>query len=108
MCGYNLTTQLNHIFSILGICPQQDIVWSDLTIYSHLLFYARLKGVPSQWERSLVQYIAELIDLDGDPLHKPAGSLSGGMRRRLALGISLIGNPRIWLLDEPTSKEQAR
>lgn len=103
MCGFSLRDSMDSIFSILGICPQQDIVWDDLTIYSHLLFYARLKGVPSSWERALVQYIAELTELDGDPLHKPASALSGGMRRRLSLGISLIGNPRIWLLDEPST-----
>ena len=72
-------------------------IWESLTPYQHLLFYARLKGVPSSFERGLVQHIAELVELDGDPFKKPASSLSGGMKRRLSLGISLIGNPQIWL-----------
>jgi energy-coupling factor transporter ATP-binding protein EcfA2 len=72
-------------------------------LQEHLQFYARLKGVPSQMMNGLVQYIAELTDLDGDPLRKAASSLSGGMKRRLSLGISLIGNPKIWLLDEPST-----
>ena len=67
------------------------------------MFYARLKGVDRSWERGLVHYIAELTELDGDPLLKSASSLSGGMKRRLSLGISLIGNPRVWLLDEPST-----
>lgn len=82
LCGFDLQTKLDSVFSILGICPQFDQVWDSLTVYEHLLFYARLKGVASSWEKGLVQYIAELTELDGDPLNKPAESLSGGMKRR--------------------------
>ena len=78
-------------------------MWDDLSVEQHLFFYARLKGVPRRWEAGLVHYVAEMVELDGDPLLKPASSLSGGMKRRLSLGISLIGNPRIWLLDEPST-----
>jgi len=103
LCGLDLTKEVDRVFRLLGICPQFDVVWDDLTVQEHLLFYARLKGIPKSFERTLVQHIAELTDLDGDPLLKPASALSGGMRRRLSLGISLIGNPSIWLLDEPST-----
>jgi ABC-type multidrug transport system ATPase subunit len=105
LCGYSLRNELSSIFSVLGICPQQDHVYDDLSVRDHLLFYARLKGVKRSFESGLVQYIAMLTELDGDPLHKPASALSGGMRRRLSLGVSLIGNPRIWLLGPSSQAE---
>jgi ABC-type multidrug transport system ATPase subunit len=47
--------------------------------------------------------VAEAIQLDGDPLRQPASQLSGGMLRRLSLGIALIADPQVVLLDEPTT-----
>jgi ABC-type multidrug transport system ATPase subunit len=86
-----------------GICPQADRVWDDLTVQQHLTFYARLQGVDRKHESALVQLIACMVSLDGDSFGKPASTLSGGTRRRLAIAISLVGNPRVWLLDEPTT-----
>ena len=50
-----------------------------------------------------VQRIAETVNLDGDPFNMPATNLSGGMQRRLSIGIALIGNPKIVFLDEPST-----
>ena len=47
--------------------------------------------------------VAESIQLDGDPLRQPASQLSGGMLRRLSLGIALIADPQVVLLDEPST-----
>jgi ABC-type multidrug transport system ATPase subunit len=71
-------------------------VWGDLTVEEHLILYARLKGVASADRRGLVQSIAEAIKLDGDPLRQAASQLSGGMRRRLSLGIALIADPQVY------------
>jgi ABC-type multidrug transport system ATPase subunit len=50
-----------------------------------------------------VSTVAESIRLDGDPLRQPASQLSGGMLRRLSLGIALIADPQVVLLDEPST-----
>ena len=101
--GHDVENELNEVYTLLGVCPQADRVWDDLTVRQHLTFYARLKGVERKRERALVQRTAEMVTLDGDQFDKKAGELSGGTRRRLAIAISLIGNPRVWLLDEPTT-----
>ena len=98
-----MENELSEVYTVLGICPQTDRVWDDLTVQQTLTFYARLKGVDRQHERALVQRIAEMVSLDGDAFGKRASTLSGGTRRRLSIAISLIGNPQVWLLDEPST-----
>ncbi|KAJ3204578.1 hypothetical protein HDU82_005752 [Entophlyctis luteolus] len=90
-------------FDEIGVTPQFDTVWPDLTVEEHLWFYCRLRGVPKKSITGLVRWIAEATDLDGDAFKLKSGSLSGGMRRRLSIGIALAGNPRILVLDEPTT-----
>jgi ABC-type multidrug transport system ATPase subunit len=101
--GFDVSTELSSVYTHLGVCTQHDVVWPDLTVRQHLQFYARVKGVSSAYEGPLVQRIAEMVRLDGDPFWQPASALSGGMKRRLSLAVSLIGNPSIWVLDEPTT-----
>jgi ATP-binding cassette, subfamily A (ABC1), member 3 len=71
----------------MGVCPQFDTVFDTLTVKEHFIFYCRLKGVPSHMLRAEVQRIAEAVFLDGDALNMPSSTLSGGMRRRLSIGI---------------------
>ena len=101
--GFDTALQMHQVHTILGVCPQFDTVWPDLTVEEHLLLYCRLKGVASADQPGLVQAIAGAIKLDGDPLRQPAFALSGGMRRRLSLGIALIANPQVVFLDEPST-----
>lgn len=115
--GYDTTTPegMRLVHRILGFCPQFDIVWDELTVHQHLTFYATLKGLASSGAggagssrdaragRLEVQRVAEKVSLDGDSLHMAASKLSGGQRRRLSLGISLLGDPPVLMLDEPTT-----
>ncbi|KAJ3197178.1 hypothetical protein HK101_005457 [Irineochytrium annulatum] len=88
---------------LIGVTPQFDTVWPDLTVEEHLKFYCRLRGVPSRNVQSMVRGIAEDVELDGDAFRVKASGLSGGMRRRLSIGIALTASPRILVLDEPTT-----
>ena len=101
--SFNTQEEMTKVHTVLGVCPQFDTVWADLSVQEHLLLFARLKGVSRADERGLVQSVAEAIKLDGDPLQQAASQLSGGMLRRLSLGIALISNPQVVLLDEPST-----
>ena len=101
--GFDVSKDLDKVYTVLGVCPQFDVVWDSMTVEEHLYLYSRLKGVPMRLEAAVVRQVAERVSLDGDAFRMRASSLSGGMRRRLSLGISIIGNPRVLFLDEPTT-----
>lgn len=86
----------------IGVCPQFDLLWPDMTVYEHLKFYSLLKMVNSE---IIEQEITDLLkDVDLLEWKDTASSkLSGGMQRRLSLAISLVGNPKVVFLDEPSS-----
>lgn len=86
----------------MGVCPQFDLLWPQLTVQEHLRFYARLKGIPGdQLERKVKEAIEE-VNLTSFKSFL-SSSLSGGMKRRLSIAISLVGDPKIVFLDEPSS-----
>ena len=83
----------------MGVCPQFDTLWMDLTCAETLLFYARLKGIPGKEETQHVQEALAQVGLQNVP-NRLVKKLSGGMRRRLSVAVSLVGNPRVIFLDE--------
>lgn len=83
----------------MGVCPQFDAV-DQMTVLEHLEFYAGVRGV-SDAKRNARQ-IVSAVGLEKFA-HSMASRLSGGNKRKLSLGIALIGNPELVLLDEPSS-----
>ncbi|ORY65682.1 hypothetical protein LY90DRAFT_223782 [Neocallimastix californiae] len=102
LAGYNIQTDMDQVYKRIGICPQHDILWNDLTVLEHLLFYARLKGIPKDQEYEAVQESMESVGLK-DFRDNLVHGLSGGERRRLSIAIALVGNPKLVFLDEPTT-----
>lgn len=89
--------------NLIGICPQSDIFWDNLTVEEHFSFQARLRGVPFNHIRAETQRVAVKVGLDGDAFSCSASTLSGGQRRRLSIGMSIIADPPILFLDEPSA-----
>jgi ABC-type multidrug transport system ATPase subunit len=101
--GYDIGTQMTDIRSIIGVCPQFDIVWKELTGKEHLEMFAALKGIaPEHVEAEANERLREVLlsDIDGN---RPVGGYSGGMRRRVSVAAAIIGDPKILYLDECTT-----
>ena len=100
--GHDVSSELEDIRADLGVCPQHDVLYDDLTVREHLIFFAGLKGVDSsQVETAVTDIIAEVGLVEKtDVLSK---ALSGGQKRKLSVAIALIGGSKVVILDEPTS-----
>ncbi|XP_048497581.1 ABC transporter A family member 1 isoform X3 [Beta vulgaris subsp. vulgaris] len=100
--GRNILTDMNGVRKDLGVCPQSDILFPELSVKEHLEMFGVLKGVEDDILESVV---ADMIDEVGlsDKVNTLVSCLSGGMKRKLSLGIALIGNSKVIILDEPTS-----
>nr|GEW36328.1 ABC transporter A family member 1 isoform X1 [Tanacetum cinerariifolium] len=100
--GKSILTYMDDIRKNLGVCPQYDILFPELTVKEHLEIFANIKGVN---EESLENSVTEMVDEVGlaDKLNTVVSALSGGMKRKLSLGIALIGDSKVVILDEPTS-----
>lgn len=98
----SIISEMNEVRKISGVCPQNNILWPELTAKEHLQMFAKLKGVPRNEVDAVVLRQLEQVGLV-DVADQRATTFSGGMKRRLSVGIASIGNPKIIFLDEPTS-----
>ncbi|XP_061233233.1 ATP-binding cassette sub-family A member 10-like [Neopsephotus bourkii] len=92
----------DHAPSFLGYCPQEDPLWPDLTVHQHLQVYAAVKGVPKEDTAAAVNRIVNALQLQ-DYLKKKSIKLSAGIARKLCFAVSMLGNPAVLLLDEPSA-----
>ncbi|KAM6245215.1 ATP-binding cassette sub-family A member 10-like [Porphyrio hochstetteri] len=90
------------IREMIGICPQFNLQFEVLTVKENLKTFAEIKGIKSKDVEQEVQNIMELLDI-GNAQDTQAEKLSGGQKRKLSIGIAMLGNPQVLLLDEPTA-----
>lgn len=96
--GYSLSDEMSEIRKFLGVCPQQNVIFETLTVMEHLQLYAVLKGVsPDDVDRESITKIEEVGLLKKKDAF--AGTLSGGMKRKLCLAIALVGGSKVVLVD---------
>ena len=100
--GKNIIGKFNELNELFGYCPQFDAIFELLTVYENLEFFASIKGIKKNLIKKLVNTMIKEMSLD-EFKDKISGQLSGGNKRKLAVAISMIGNPPIILLDEPST-----
>ncbi|KAM4524848.1 cholesterol transporter ABCA5 [Odontesthes bonariensis] len=86
----------------VGYCPQVNTLWPRITLQEHLEIYAAIKGLKGQDVPGIIKRVVNALELK-DHLNKQAKTLSAGLKRKLCFALSMIGNPQIVLLDEPSS-----
>ncbi|XP_006874597.1 PREDICTED: ATP-binding cassette sub-family A member 13-like [Chrysochloris asiatica] len=102
--GKNLQTDLAAVRMELGVCPQYDVLFDNLTVLEHLVLFASIKA-PQWTQKELHQQVnktLQAVELT-QYQHKQTRVLSGGMKRKLSIGIAFIGMCHTVVLDEPTS-----
>lgn len=100
--GLDVREKQSSIKSRIGVMPQEDNLDPDLSVLENLVVYARYFDIP---RRDSLQRARELLDFVELQEKAPVNirNLSGGMKRRLILARSLINNPELLILDEPTT-----
>jgi len=87
--------------SLIGLVPQEFAFYEELSSRENLMFVGRLYGLHGTRLRRRVREALEFVSL-GDAANRAAGTLSGGMQRRLNLACAILHEPQLLLLDEPT------
>ncbi|KAJ7305756.1 hypothetical protein JRQ81_010122 [Phrynocephalus forsythii] len=100
--GYEISQDMVLIRKSLGLCPQHDVLFDHMTVEEHLYFYSGLKGFPAEKCMEEINRILDILNLQEKRLCL-SRALSGGMKRKLSIGIALIGDSKVVMLDEPTS-----
>jgi lipooligosaccharide transport system ATP-binding protein len=100
--GMDPVAQGREIRARLGVVPQEDTLDAELTVRENLLVYGRYFGLPRDVIRQRTTQLLEFVQLT-DRAADQVEPLSGGMKRRLTIARSLINEPDILLLDEPTT-----
>ncbi|KAI9174773.1 hypothetical protein LWI28_022515 [Acer negundo] len=93
---------MSNVRKIIGVCPQFDVLWEALSGHEHLELFASIKGLPLPAVKSVAEKSSAEVGLTWEADMR-AGSYSGGMKRRLSIAIAFIGDPKLVILDEPTT-----
>jgi ABC-type multidrug transport system ATPase subunit len=103
--GISVDNDITTIRKMIGVCPQFDILWEELTAGEHIELFHRLKHLEATREKTLLSL--ESVGLEKN-IDGRVTTFSGGMRRRLSLALSLISDPKLVILDEPTTGMDAK
>ena len=99
--GYSIGQSPRQVKQAIGLVPQEIAIYEDLSARDNLLFWGRMAGLKGGTLKSRVAQVLELVGLS-DRQNDCSGNFSGGMKRRLNIGIALLHEPQLVIMDEPT------
>lgn len=100
--GMNMKTHSREVKTRIGVVPQEDGLDTEFSVLDNLLVYASYFQIGFEMALERSRHLLRLLKLD-DSWQNPVETLSGGMKRRLTIARSLINNPELLFLDEPTT-----
>ena len=99
--GHSIRSQQNGVKSVLGIVPQDIALYEDLTARENLTFWGKMYGLRGSALKTRVDEVLDVIGLR-DRAKERVGKYSGGMKRRVNIGVALLHKPKVIYMDEPT------
>ncbi|CDW86996.1 abc transporter family protein [Stylonychia lemnae] len=100
--GYDLQNDIQQCRSNIRLCQQNDFLYQDLTPKEHINLVCEMRNIDKDQIDDIISQTLETVMLENEQ-DKPVKHLSGGMKRKLSLGMALIGEAKFIILDEPTS-----
>ena len=100
--GTEILAMKGEYLNYVGYMPQDQGYYEEFTVKAFLMYIARLKGLKTKEAKARAEELIGMFNMDYY-CHKKVGSLSGGMRQRVLLAQSLLNDPPILILDEPTA-----
>ncbi|KAL1023254.1 hypothetical protein UPYG_G00038330 [Umbra pygmaea] len=100
--GMDIRHDMNSIRTILGVCPQHNVLFDILTVEEHVWFYGRLKGLSGAEVKEELDTLLDDVGLL-HKRHEQTKNLSGGMQRKLSVAMAFVGGSKVVILDEPTA-----
>lgn len=101
VAGYDVFEQPNEVKKIIGYLPENVPLYPDMTVYSYLSFVAEIKQIPSSRRKEAARKAIEISGLDSVK-GRLIKNISRGFRQRVGIAQSLIHDPQVLVLDEPT------
>jgi len=99
--GHSIGADAMGVKSVLGVVPQEIALYEDLSARENLTFWGKMYGLRGPALKVRVNEVLDVIGLS-DRAHERVGKYSGGMKRRVNIGIALLHKPKVIYMDEPT------
>jgi ABC-2 type transport system ATP-binding protein len=99
--GHSIKSDQMGVKSVLGVVPQEIALYNDLSARENLTFWGKMYGLRGAPLRSRVDEVLEIIGLT-ERAKDRVGKYSGGMKRRVNIGVALLHKPQVIYMDEPT------
>ncbi|MCR5767874.1 MAG: ABC transporter ATP-binding protein [Lachnospiraceae bacterium] len=101
--GEDLVRNPQKVRSMIGYVPQDIALYETLSGRDNLKFWGKVNKVPKESFKERMESVCRIIRFDEKMLKKRVADYSGGMKRRLNIGVALLHNPKIVIMDEPTT-----